>query len=895
MIPKIFKLLFQAFLFMPHSKIMAKTKFSDQAYSFDTPWQESKTFENESKTNVNDIMAEIYPWPNDFEKDNLYLNLLQKLNDNKVVNNGYTIEEQKQMVNNFEEIYQFQYHPSQHMFEKLNLIVHLATVKSENENNYVFLSALAVRSLFVATYIEICKEYRNILPTIKLTAYDKPTNLLISYRQDHYYSDGDAFLTEMINKMRESIEKNGIPIEEFNHEAQTKLEDNINSSSNAIDIELLKNFYLYSKSFVFQNQYALDIITIEEILLKYSNNKIKIPSEVIFWLNLIEVQVRRESHFLLNQPPYHDMLSDEEFATAIDVNQLQANQLINMVYDDTIDSIKMPFVRYIGNKIATDFMDRYRKFTPWQLFEIYNDLLAANPKYISNINNTVIIALNILNKDHVLSDKNLTQKHINQNDLTSLIYQEVSKIIIRKLQKPIDLYLYQINILKSSFMSLLLMSLFIRYSRNYFSFFQVKSSQPRFIVSKKPQITTARAANSKPAVKKEQVNSDIPVTPIIAPSTPMPNKWLAFEEAITIDASGVSKEELRSYKNVVRYFKESVSSQQNIAWLNDSLSQNVNLFINELKTKLPETSPILVQLNAKLQALRADKCATLDPTLDRQIDNEDEEPLIPDFDQIIGPTSHAEPPENHESDTLAIINPSASTLNPVLGYFSFCANPRFAKFASDASTYLKMGYADIENKYTQTINRAFKFLIIQFFSSIEPIKLEKSSASAFTSVRDGICHEWNTIENHPQLNIYLSHILNLITETKHGTLDTLNDLKRQLDLYEAHIISLSRSRQNLSIPVNIAINILLKLIKELNTIEKHRCFNKDLSMLAAADICAQIGETLKYATPRIAELAPVTQRLITLRCHAYHNQMTADRVVDVACADIKRIKEHLQI
>ncbi len=427
------------------------------------------------------------------------------------------------------------------------------------------------------------------------------------------------------------------------------------------------------------------------------------------------------------------------------------------------------------------------------------------------------------------------------------------------------------------------------------------SSSPsiKILSSSSSSASTSASASASTATTPSASSTPTDQTSKVQTTTKPEDPRADFEEMVKITHNKkIDRAELREYTKQVAIFRNS-----NDEWFKKSNAVQLSEFITQLKRHISEESDIISQLNKNSEVKSSPQSTSTHPKTETGLateidqganadDSNYDESLIPNFLYINLPNEPAEPAAiqtKQEKKTEVIAAPTQKNKK-----IELILNPKFARFASDVKAFLDEATAYMGGDYrNNVVNRAYKFLIIQFFSAIATHRLPEESATAFKSVRDELCHNWTNIRDFESIQGYLFNILRLIEQTRNGSLNSLHDLYHELSLYDPQIIDLNREWEDLYVPKEQAEEKLRLLIQEFDELKSNTNQSISLQTLASADILAEIGETLRYSSPKMFE--ELSYRFILLRNKAYHHHEPIPEMMIQAVADLKTLKQYLKI
>jgi hypothetical protein len=348
---------------------------------------------------------------------------------------------------------------------------------------------------------------------------------------------------------------------------------------------------------------------------------------------------------------------------------------------------------------------------------------------------------------------------------------------------------------------------------------------------------------------------------------------------------------------------------KDISWLSLNNKANLYYFIGQYKQLKTYDENILSQLQDKYNHYESTQTVSndnYDANTNDDDDDDDDNKMIPDSLYNVSKKTSNIPDVNITPPAAVASTASSSSTSQPSKKIEFILNPEYATFATDIKGYIRQGLMQMDNNHTPLINRAYKFLIMQFFSIIQQQNkaeyetLDATSKATLKNIRDGLCHDWSLIQNKDGLQPYLSHILTIIETTQDGSLKTLNTLFQELSNYNPPIIDLKRKWKNLNMSKEVATEKIDDLFTELEQIMlgyKNKEIN-ELRTLALVDIFAQIGETVRYC-PEVIDnnkgIADIADNFIALRNNAYHyNKPIPPGIMDKAQLDLAVLRDQFK-
>jgi hypothetical protein len=340
---------------------------------------------------------------------------------------------------------------------------------------------------------------------------------------------------------------------------------------------------------------------------------------------------------------------------------------------------------------------------------------------------------------------------------------------------------------------------------------------------------------------------------------------------------------------------------KDISWFGSNNKTNLYYMIGQYKQNKNYDENILSQLQDKYNHYESTQTVTSGnhDVNNNNDDGNDDDKMIPDSLYNMSKTTSNIP-------VPGIAPPPVAQAATASSSSTAKSNPEYAFFAADIKGYLNPGLMQMDDEHKPLINRTYKFLIMQFFSIIkqqntaEYETLDATSKATLKNIRDGLCHDWDLIQNQDGLQPYLSHILTIIETTQDGSLKSLNTLFQELSHYNPPIIDLKRKWRNLNINKEIATEKINDLFEELEQIMrgyKNTEIN-ELRTLAIVDIFAQIGETVRYCkevTDNNKDIGDIADNFIALRNKAYHyNKPIPDDIMNTAQLNLAILKDEFK-
>ncbi len=310
----------------------------------------------------------------------------------------------------------------------------------------------------------------------------------------------------------------------------------------------------------------------------------------------------------------------------------------------------------------------------------------------------------------------------------------------------------------------------------------------------------------------------------------------------------------------------------------------VNTISNQLKFQSrlngPEIDYILAELVKIYNDLKTNK-GYVAPTTSLINNDNNSDAIVPDFlYQLWIPHDNPGP----QTTPNAPVVKSKQVVNHKI---EITLNPPYRAFASNVTKHLNLAF----NEHTRLTNRAYKLLIIQFHSLI--LK-DKSTGyhQLLNDIRNRFCHKWELIGHSHDLQVILHHILRLIEQTHGGSLSSIADLDKELQLYPQKILALETTANPIYKGKASAKEKIITLLQEFDdtTILYANKEFGELAQLAIVDILCEIAETLTHSN--IAHTAAVWPRV---RATGYHSDTPKQEIIDQAITEgIPELKKIFQ-